>query len=95
MTIEELEKKLKQGNLDSLYLLYGEETFLLENCLKKIKNLFGEIIKGINYVEIHDTNLASLIQEIETSAFGYEKKLVIVKNVGLFKEKLRKKVQIL
>lgn len=91
MTIEELEKKLKQGNLDSLYLLYGEETFLLESCLKKIKNLFGEIIKGINYVEIYDTNLDSLIQEIETPAFGYEKKLVIIKNVGLLKKEVKKK----
>lgn len=64
MTIEELEKRLKNNNLDSLYLLYGEETFLLESCLKKIKSLFGELVKGINYVEIYDTNLESLIAEI-------------------------------
>ena len=35
MKIEELEKELKTGKLHGLYLLYGEETFLLENCLKK------------------------------------------------------------
>ena len=35
--IEELEKKLKNETLDSIYLLYGEELFLLENTLKKIK----------------------------------------------------------
>ena len=34
----------KDGKLDSLYLIYGEENFLLENSLKKIKNLFGEKI---------------------------------------------------
>lgn len=44
MTIHELEKELKMENLNSLYLLYGEETFLLESSLKKIKKLFGEII---------------------------------------------------
>lgn len=91
MTVEDLEKKLKQGQLESFNLLYGEETFLLENCLKKIKNLFGELVKGINYVEIDDTNLQNLIYEIETPAFGYEKKLIIVKNVGLFKREVKKK----
>ena len=39
LKVEDLEKELKNGNLNSLYLLYGEEKFLLENSLKKIKNL--------------------------------------------------------
>ena len=46
--IEELEKELNQGILKNIYILYGEELFLLENALKKIKHLFGECIKGIN-----------------------------------------------
>ena len=37
MQIEELETQLKNGNLGSLYLLYGEEIFLLESSLKKNK----------------------------------------------------------
>ena len=37
MKLEDLEKELKQEKLAPLYLLYGEERFLLENCLKKIK----------------------------------------------------------
>ena len=57
MKIEELEKELKNEKLSSLYLLYGEEKFLLENSLKKIKNLFGECLKGINYITIDYTNL--------------------------------------
>ena len=35
MTIEQLEKKLQQNELDSLYLFYGEEIYLLENTIKK------------------------------------------------------------
>ena len=31
MTIENLEKELKENKLNSLYLLYGEELFLLES----------------------------------------------------------------
>ena len=37
MTVDLLEKDLKLGMLNNLYLLYGEETFLLETVLKKIK----------------------------------------------------------
>ena len=90
-TIDELDKELKQDNLKSLYLFYGEETFLLENAVNKIKKKFGEIIKGINYINIDDTNINELIADIETPAFGYEKKLIIVKNSGLFKREVKKK----
>ena len=86
MTIQELEKELKQNILENIYLLYGEETFLLESSLKKMKRIFGELILGINYIQIDDTNVEELISNLETPAFGYEKKLVIVKNSGLFKK---------
>ena len=84
LSIENLEKELKQGNLNNIYLLYGEELFLLENTVKKIKTLFGEVVKGINFILIDDTNVKELIQDIETPAFGYEKKLIIARNTGLF-----------
>lgn len=67
-------------------LLYGEETYLLETRLKKIKKEFGELIKGINYIQIDETNVKELISDIETPAFGYERKLIIAKNTGLFKK---------
>lgn len=91
LTIENLEKELKNGNLQSLYLLYGEELFLLESSLKRIKNLFGEAIKGINYITIDDTNCSNLIADIETPSFGYEKKLIIAKNTGLLKKEGKRK----
>lgn len=91
MKIEELEKELKTGKLHGLYLLYGEETFLLENCLKSINRLFGEKLNGINYILIDETNINGIISDIETPAFGFEKKLIIAKNTGLFKKDLKKK----
>ena len=91
MTIEDLEKELKAGILKSLYLFYGEELYLLETSLKKIKTNFGEIVKGINYVVIDENNVNSLISEIETPSFGYAKKLIIVKNSGLLKKEGKKK----
>ena len=91
MNVIELEKELKEAKLNSLYLLYGEEVFLIESNLKKIKKLFGEIVPGINYVQIDDTNVDNLISDIETPSFGYEKKLIIVKNSGLFKKEGKRK----
>lgn len=91
LSIESLEKELKSGNLKSLYLLYGEELFLLETSLKKIKTLFGECIKGINYITVDETNVNELIADIETPAFGYEKKLIIVRNTGLLKKEGKRK----
>lgn len=91
MKIEELEKNLKQEKLECLYLLYGEERFLLENSLKKIKKIFGELLKGINYVIIDETNVNDIISNIETPCFGFEKKLMVIKNTGLFKKELKTK----
>ena len=34
MTVENLEKELKQGKLNNIYLFYGEELYLLENAIK-------------------------------------------------------------
>lgn len=86
MTQTILEEELTQGKLNNLYLLYGEEEFLLSTCVKKIKKLFGEILPGINYIQIDETNINILINEIQTPAFGFEKKLIIIKNSGLFKK---------
>ena len=91
LSVENLELELKNNNLKSLYLLYGEEMFLLETSLKKIKNLFGNTIKGINFISIDETNINELIQDIETPAFGYEKKLIIVRNTGILKKEGKRK----
>lgn len=91
LSIENLEKELKSGKLQSLYLLYGEELFLLEDSLKKIKKLFGEFTKGINYITIDETNCQELIADIETPSFGYEKKLIIARNTGLLKKEGKRK----
>lgn len=92
MTAEKLEKELKEDKLNSLYLLYGEERFLLETAVKKIKKLFGKVILGINYIQIDETNLSSIINEISMPAFGCEKKLIVIKNTGVVSQATRKKI---
>lgn len=90
-SIENLEKELNTKELKSLYLFFGEEKYLIETSTKKIKNIFGETIKGINYVQIDETNISTIISEIETPSFGYNKKLIIAKNTGLLKKESKRK----
>lgn len=91
MTVENLEKELKQGILKSIYLLHGEENYLIDTNIKRIKKSFGEMLPGINYVQLDSTNINNLISEIETPAFGYTKKLIIVKESGILKSQGRGK----
>ena len=89
LKIDELEKQLSQQEPKGIYLLYGEETFLLQQQLNKIKKKFGEIIKGINYIAIDENNIPELIADIETPAFGYSTKLIIARNTGIFKREVK------
>lgn len=93
MTVTALEKELKNQNLASIYLLYGKESYLLESSLKKIKKLFGNLQDGLNYIKIDSTNVDMLISELQTPPFGFEKKLIIVKDTDLLKKQGKKKNQ--
>lgn len=82
----DLENDLKNQNLHGIYVLYGEEKYLQQEYLKKIKKIFGELSLGINYILIDENNIETLISDIETPAFGYPKKLIIIRNSNLFKK---------
>ena len=77
--------------LKPLYLIYGQEQYLVDTVVNKIKKTFGEMLLGINYIMIDESNVDNIISDIEMPAFGYDKKLIIVKNSGLFKKDGRKK----
>ena len=90
MNYDSLERELN-NELKSVYLLYGEEQYLIDTAVKKIKKKFGELLLGINYIVLEESSLNDLIPNIEMPAFGFDKKLIIVKNSGLFKKDGRKK----
>ena len=70
-----------------LYLLYGEDNYLKNEFVKKAKKSFGELQLGINYIQIDESNVNNVISDIETPAFGYERKMIIVKNANLMQKK--------
>lgn len=89
--IEEIEKNIKSNNISCLYLFYGKEKYLIDSCTKKIKNTFGECLKGINYISIDAETTSKIVDELSMPAFGYPKKLIIAKNTGIFKKEAKKK----
>ena len=84
--ISDLDKSIKDGKLNSIYVFYGEETYLIEEYVKKIKKAFGELSNGINYITHDEKTIESIISDIETPSFGYPKKLIIIRNSGIFKK---------
>lgn len=83
MVTEKLEQELNKKILRSIYMFYGEEKYLIENYLNKIKKNFGQLQEGINYCYLDEANINNIISELETPAFGFEKKLIVIKKAGL------------
>ena len=44
-----------------VYLLYGEERYLLENKIKRIKKEFGELLQVRIYIIIVETEIDNII----------------------------------
>lgn len=93
MNVNQLENTLKGNNINGIYLFYGQEHYLLENMVKKIKKNFGDLVNGLNYIKIDNSSIDNLITEIQTPAFGFEKKLIIIKDTDLLKKQGKKKNQ--
>ena len=91
MAVSNLEQQLSKKILQPVYVFYGEEKYLIENNINKIKKIFGTLQEGINYCTFDATNIDNIISEIETPCFGYERKLIIVKNANLLSKKTSKK----
>lgn len=84
--LADLENDIKNNNLRGIYILSGEEKYLQEEYLRKIKKTFGDLSLGINYILLDENSITSIISDIETPAFGYEKKLIIIRNSNIFKK---------
>ena len=87
-----------KSNMSNLYLITGEETYEKNECLEKIKNSFGELVKGINYIVLDKDSISNLESEINTYPFGYSKKLIVVKfdkKEGASEEEVDKKTDFL
>lgn len=67
-----------------LYVFYGEEDFLREYNANKIINSCNLTNPSMNFVKLDDETIAKLPDNCEQMPFCDEKKIILVKNSGLF-----------
>ncbi len=87
MEIKDLDKQIKSGTVGNLYFFYGEEQFLLENKIKSIKNTLLDVdFADLNYVQLEEKKLSisQLTDELMSVPVMSDKKMVVVKNSGIF-----------
>lgn len=89
MSEEQLRQDIKTKNIRSLYLFYGPEEYLKKNYTGYIESLLlSDELKLMNKVVLEGkATPAAIIDNCETLPVFSEKRIVIVKNSGLFKVK--------
>lgn len=68
--------------MENIYLITGDDLFEREKEVNKIKEQFGELVKGINFITIEKETIHLLNGEVTTYPFGFEKKLILVNIVS-------------
>lgn len=87
MKLEELNKRIKSYTIPKVLFFYGEETFMLENRIEAIKkNIIPKSLESfnLNIAEGKAASINTVIEFIEQFPQGSDRKLVIIKNSGLF-----------
>ena len=91
-SLDKLKEQLKTKNPARVYLFYGDEPFLIDYYVKALKELILEgDNEGLNLTVFEDNiNIDDVIDACETFPVFAQRKLVIVKNSGLFYSKSKK-----
>lgn len=86
--MRKLSEELKSGQLKQVYLLYGEEAYLIRQYRDKLKNaLVGDgDSMNYHYFEGKSINIGEVIDLAETMPFLSDKRVIVIENSGLFKK---------
>ena len=87
MSLDILKEDLKNNKIRALYLFYGPEDYLMKHYADSIeKSLLTADLKALNKVVLEGkADINKLRDNCETMPIFSERKVVIVKNSGLFK----------
>jgi len=93
MSYKNFSKQIKSGDIKSIYLLYGHESYLLDKAKELLQENVVTAFPELNYIILDgDTITVEQLQNAcETFPFGCEKKLVVVKHPGFLKRANNKK----
>lgn len=85
--IAELKKQIKSGDINGIYLLYGQEVFIKDSYVKKITELIDDGgMPDFNKIVFdgEKADIAEIDDAIESFPMMCEKKLVLIKDSKIF-----------
>lgn len=88
MNFSEYSREIKGGRLKNIYLISGEEEFLIDQSIKILKSKhINPAFEALNYIVLEGASLDydDILNACETLPFMAERKIVIVKDSLLFK----------
>lgn len=94
MKFIELPQKLKQ-NISSLYVLKGEDSFVVSSAIKHISNACGNEMPDFNKSFFDNENFSSnkLVEAVQMMPIGFDRKFVLIKGVEKISEADKKTIQ--
>jgi len=90
MSYKELMNSIKKNEIKNIYLFYGEEAYLINNALEKLKkNLVDPSFEQLNFIILEGKEISAekIVDACETLPFMAEKKLIYVKGSDIFQGK--------
>lgn len=84
--MQTLTKDIKEQNFRRMYLLYGEERFLVGSFKNRLKEaVIGDDTMNFAYFEGKGLDVDELIRTADTMPFFAERRLILVEDSGFFK----------
>ncbi len=90
MNYKKITDSIKKNEIKNVYLFYGEETYLIDDILRRLKKkLVNPDFEQLNFILIggKEASYEKIIDACETLPFMAEKKLVYLNGLDIFKKK--------
>lgn len=89
MSYRQLMSDIKNNSIKPVYLIYGSETYLIDKGWENLKDAVVTSFPELNYTQLEGEKLeaSELLAACETFPFGSEKRLVVVRDLWIFKGK--------
>src|SRR3712207_518446 len=82
-------QQLDKNELDKIYVLYGEEIYLIKDLEGRFKDLVNPATRDFNQIILDgkETNIDVIQSAVETLPFMDDRRYIIIKDFELFKGK--------
>ena len=92
MKSKELGKRLSDGIIDNLYLFYGDEDYIKDTYIDRIKTMVLENdMLGINFTQFDDVPTKNeLLEAVESAPMMCDKKVVLLNEINIVSTSVKK-----